>query len=90
VLLNNPHAENTRFRLQLLYRGEPLADRQVEVFIKNNSVNRIITQTNESGIAEIDTSVTGEYLINAVHLLPPGRDTLHVQTLWTSLTFERR
>lgn len=90
VLLNNPYLEKSRLRVQLLYCGEPLVERQIEIFIKKEKVLRAITQTNESGIAVIDTSLSGEYMINAVQLLPPGRDGMHVQTLWTSLTFERR
>lgn len=58
--------------VQLLYQGAPRANAQVELFERapDDSVQRQLLQTNDSGIVQIPVRVKRRYLLNAVVLRP--------------------
>ncbi len=88
VLMDNPYAAKDNTRIKLLFQGEPVPDRQVEVFHNDKSVTRTTTRTDANGSTTIDLSKKGEYMINFVMLLPPERRDMHLKSAWSSCTFE--
>jgi len=89
VLMDSPYSARSNIRIKLLFKGEPLVDRQVEVFHNDGTVNRTTTITDAKGMALINISDKGEYMINAVKLLPSDRAGMHWKSLWSSFTFRR-
>ncbi len=88
VLLGNPYANNDRLAMSLLYDGEPVRHRQIEIFHrKDDRVARTVTQSDERGRATLDISAAGEYLINAVHLSLSEQPDSHWVSRWASFTF---
>ena len=86
VLTNNPLSSTRSIELELLYRGEPLANRQVELFSKDSTVQRVVTTTDALGKARFDNIIKGEHLLNAVHMVESTRRGAHWMTLWASVT----
>jgi len=89
VMLDNPYLSDGLLRVQLLLEGEPLSERQIEVFHKAESVTRDIYQSDADGIASLTVSKSGEYLVNAVQLLQSTEENVQWETLWASYTFFR-
>lgn len=91
ILLNNPYQYTDEIRLQLLFEGKPLADRQTELFWRGAQLLRLTQKTDTNGIAQFRLYGDGDYMLNAVHVIdPPAKDTIHWHSRWASLTFERR
>jgi len=86
VFASNPYSDDRKFELELLYRGEPLANRQVELFSKTNTVERLVTTTDSLGKAHFDNIEPGEHLLNAVHMVAAQKQGTQWKTLWASVT----
>lgn len=94
VALANPYTDALPDGLpvKVLYRGEPRADAQVEVFAKapDGTVQDLFYRTDAQGVALIPVVPGVEYLVDAVVLraVEPQTETDPVwETLWASLTF---
>ncbi|MFT6457766.1 MAG: hypothetical protein ACJARR_000651 [Pseudophaeobacter arcticus] len=106
VALQNPYTltlpsdgSPTMMLVQLLYQGAPRVHAQVELFERapDDSVQRQLLQTNDSGIVQVPVRAQRRYLLNAVVLrpvtaaqpLPPAQEDAKAvwQTLWASLVF---
>ena len=94
VALANPYSYDlsTGLPVQVLFRGEPRSDVQVEVFERppDGDVAVSLHQTNEDGIAIIPLDAGTEYLIDAVVMLtvePEEEGGPVWRSLWASLTF---
>ena len=94
VALDNPYEDDGPVRVQLLERSQPVPMTAIYVFHKSETkaAEKTWYQTDADGVFSLPR-VPGEYLINAVSILPaPPRiqqdlNALWV-TLWASLTFE--
>ena len=91
ILLNNPYEDTEQVGLQLLYKGKPLADRQVELFWRGKPLERFTQVTDGDGKASFKLLGDGDYLLNAVHVIePPAGSDAHWYSRWSTITFERR
>ena len=77
--------------IQVLLEGEPKLGRQVELYHRNRSwqVSRITAITDGQGLVSFDVSAEGDYLLNSVWLLESVDDSVHWESLWASMVFER-
>ena len=89
VLLEPPFGAISSVRLMLLFRGEPLAKRQTEMFWNGNKSERLIAVTDDAGIATFELLNNGKYLLSAVHLTLPNTEDAHWASYWASITFQR-
>ena len=91
---NDPYRNNLS-EIQIFLKKKPFKDKKFIVFFKNkNAFERKIYQTDTNGLAKIDSSKKGLYLISAVHL-----ETLNLidqikykadyYSRWASLTFRK-
>jgi len=92
VALTNPYDAgfDGTMRVQLLYRGAPRADAQVEVFDKpaEGEVTITLHRTDAKGIAAIPVRPGHTYLFDAVVIEPIKNDDDAVwDTFWAALTF---
>jgi len=78
--------------LQLQFEGQPLGNRQIELFHENaeklTARNTAVSDTN--GYVTFDVSGEGNYLVNSVHVLEPddGSEADWI-SLWSSLFFKQ-
>jgi hypothetical protein len=83
-----PAADGT-IRVQLLFRGQPLAGALVKALPRAADGQRVLTRTDERGIATLRLAQPGVWLLNAVHMIPaPVALGADWESLWSSLTFE--
>ncbi len=87
VLLEAPFGEIATIRIKLLFNGEPLGNRQTELFWHGDKSSRLTTITNADGIASFEISNNGDYLVNAVHLTKASSNDAHWDSHWASITF---
>jgi len=80
-----------RLVLTLLFDGLPLADRQVELHHRDQArqSRKVLALSDENGQVSFDIAANGDYLINSVWLQEPLDDSVHWESLWASLVFER-
>ncbi len=93
VALTNPYsaAFDGTMQVQVLYKAQPRADAQVEIFHRkpDGEVEVTLTRTNADGVASIPVTPGSEYLLDAVVLRPYSGDKDAVwETLWAALTFK--
>ena len=89
-LLDNPYDDIKEMRVQLLLAGEPLPNRQAEMFWRGDQMFRFTQLSDADGIATFKLLADGEYLFNAVYVSePPSSADEHWMSLWASITFER-
>jgi hypothetical protein len=76
--------------VRVLHDGKPLAGVLLKVFhLKDPEQPRRI-RTDADGRAAVPLPLQGEYLLNAVHMVPPGpREKADWLSLWASMTFVR-
>ncbi len=91
--LDNPFLDNAseQMRLKLIYLSEPIADIQVRVFYRSgkpgDDVVDTVARTDEKGMVTLPRFGPGDYLFNAVHLIPAVRDReADWQSYWASLS----
>lgn len=99
VAENDPYV-NDELVLRVLFEGKAVAEAQVELFERTpeDVVSRVTDTTAADGRVRFDVARAGDYLVNAVRVLEPaegtpiGEETAppHWESLWASLTFERR
>lgn len=92
VALTNPYAPDFdgAMRVQVLLRGSPRGDVQVEVFDRapDDSVSITLHRTDADGIATIPVTPGHDYLFDAVVLEPiAAPDKAVWDTFWAALTF---
>jgi Domain of unknown function (DUF4198) len=86
----DPYAGDGKLRVRLLYRGEPLENALVIAFNKKDALNPQRVRTDKDGHATIKLDKSGEWLLNAVHMIPTGvLSRADWESFWASLTFER-
>jgi len=80
-----------RLVLTLLLEGLPLADRQVVLHHRDKARHsrKVLAVSDENGQVSFDIALIGDYLINSVWLLEPLDGSVHWESLWASLVFER-
>jgi uncharacterized GH25 family protein len=89
VVDGNPYSgENREITVQLLWQGNPLANRQISVFRHDGTVTRALATTDDAGQAKVDVSRGGRFLLNAVHIDADGSGESMWRSHWASLTFE--
>ena len=93
ISLDNPFTiASDMLKLQLLYLADPIANIQVRVFYRaagqKDRVVEKIARTDQHGTVTLPRFGPGDYLFNAVHLVPPppGHQA-EWQSYWASLTF---
>lgn len=90
IVVNRADSENGTLELLLLFEGEPLAGRQIELFHKSPSgepVTRSVRETDMDGQASFSTQSPGDYLLNSVWITPDQLTDVDWITFWASLTF---
>ena len=90
ILESNPHAaDGAGVRLQARYLGKPIAGILVKGFTKAAPEERITARTDTEGRATLDVSRPGQWLLNAVHMIPANnRGDAQWESFWASLTFQ--
>ena len=93
VALSNPYEPgfDNVMRVQVLLRGAPRPDAQVEVFDRpgEGDVQVTLHRTDANGIAAIPVTPGHDYLFDAVVLEPiAGDETAVWDTYWAALTFD--
>ncbi len=91
VALANPYTDTLTdgMPVQLLYRGEPRTDAQIEIFSRapDGTVTVSLTRSDDAGRAVIPVVSGHEYLLDAVLLRESPADSNDVwDTLWAALT----
>ena len=86
----NPYREGaTDLPIALTWQGSPLANRQINVFHKKEGITtRESVVTDVNGRARIALNSAGEYLLNAVHLVPPDDRNVAWASHWATLSFK--
>ncbi|WP_372604900.1 DUF4198 domain-containing protein [Actibacterium sp.] len=95
IALKNPYTDDLSQGLpvQVLYRGAPRVDTQLEVFQRSPSGDVVITKLQTDALGQVSVPVLPghEYLLDAVMLLDTGNDDPKAgpvwQSLWAALTF---
>ena len=90
VVQGSPYDGSKRVRVQLLWRGKPVAGYPVNVFTKRGSVRKSQVQTDAQGMAEVAFPKGAKVLLNSVWIArgDPAREPLY-ESWWASLTFGR-
>jgi len=90
VAETDPYGSDHKIRVRLLYRDKPLPDALVIAFNKKDPLNPQRMRTDKEGHATIELNQPGEWLLNAVHMIPTGiLSKADWESYWASLTFER-
>ena len=81
-------------RIQLLFNGEPLANRQISLFVRliaNEKAPRINLVSDENGLVVIKLAGEGPWLVSSVHMIPaPEGRNADWESLWASLVIGKR
>ncbi len=84
----NPYDPNIEaLPVRLIWRGAPMAGRQINIFRDDGGVTRTSVKTDADGRAVIAILGDGDYLLNAVLLLPVENQPVVWSSHWASLTF---
>ena len=88
----NPPQEVDRLSIRVMREGEPTPNRQVEWYHRGDDgvVNKGVIQTDSNGIATIVTEEPGNYLLNSVWVEKLPGQSAHWQSLWASLSFDKK
>ena len=86
----NPYDDTVKsLPVVLLWRGEPLANRQINIFHRQfGTVSRVPVTTDGTGRASIPLNGKGEYLLNAVHLQSVEDASVVWHSHWATLSFK--
>lgn len=96
VALQNPYTDDLGdgLAVQVIYRGTPRADAQVEIFDKapSGEVTVTTTRTDADGIARVPVTAGHRYMLDSVVLRQPGPELAAQmdavwESLWANLTF---
>jgi hypothetical protein len=84
----NPYRQS-ELRLQLLYRGQPLAGAQVAAFTKTEPLAKLRARSDQDGRVVFKLPRAGVWLVTSVHQIPaPWYARADWESYWASLTFE--
>lgn len=84
----NPYLPNLQtLPVSLLWKGKPVAKRQISIFNDNGAVTRTLVTTDGEGRALIPLASGGEFLLNAVQIEPVEGGEAMWESHWASLTF---
>ena len=89
----NPYelAAGAALPVRLLYRGKPIAGITITTFGQADPKHPVPSVTGADGRAQIALPARGAYLLSAIHMFEPARDSkAHWESLWASLTFAVR
>ncbi len=89
----NPHrlGLDRQLRVQLLYRGKPLAGALVKAFNQTDPSQPLEARTDGDGRATFMLARPGAWLVSAVHMIPaPLLSGSDWHSWWASVTFEPR
>lgn len=92
VLLQNPYGlkEGDKLRVQLLFRGAPLANKILTARnrIGNESVITTTKRTDAAGICTIGLPRKGEWFLHATHMIPcPDTTDADWESFWATYSF---
>jgi len=73
--------------LRLLWQGKPVAGIQVAALSRLDPGKALVARTAGDGRVTFTLPRTGEWLIKAVKIVPPGDAAADIASVWTSLTF---
>lgn len=93
VPLQNPYLGLGSLSVTVQFQGRRLSNAQVEVFHRSESgVTRETSDTGTDGVAILNIERPGDYLINSVQLIRPRNQnqSAHWESLWASMTFQRK
>lgn len=95
VALDNPYALSTgdTMRIELLWQGQALPDRQVKLFAQSQQTNDLEVvnlRTDETGQIAIVLQPATRYLLSAIQMreIDPVQGKESWESFWASLTFE--
>ncbi len=92
----NPYTDDISagMPITVLFKGEPLPDKQVDLFFRNpeGELSRVSVISDAQGLAVMPNMGTGEYMINTVHMIQPfaadiERTGVVWHSLWGSITY---
>ncbi len=76
-------------RIQVLWKGEPLSNAQVRVFVSGEPDQTATVQTTQDGTAAIEAAAPGVRLLSVVHMERADEGSaVDWESTWSSLTFE--
>lgn len=78
-------------RVQLIFRGEPLAGARVVALTATRPDAPLVAHTDDDGRAVLPLAAGGVWLVKSVHMVPAPadrRDEADWESLWASLTLE--
>ena len=88
VVQSNPYAASSdSLKVLLLWQGQPVAGRQINIFHATDEVRLTHVVTDQEGKAALPFSPVGKYLLNAVHILPDNKPPVFWESHWASLSF---
>lgn len=100
VALSNPYVDDLSNGIvfELLYKGLPQKNKQIEIFSRNNNgeVSKKTTLTNINGQAKVQVKPQTDYMINSVIMRTPNLSQVKSkndnslilwESLWASITF---
>lgn len=90
ILLLSPPESQKPVRIQVLFEGQPLADKTVTAFnlVPNAQTDQTVT-TDYNGMAEFENTRTGFWLIRLIHLYPNReKKDMDWTSYWASYCFE--
>jgi len=91
IALNNPYNKSQKLEVLLIYNNKPFKNSLITIFNKFDNkieINKIMT--NQFGKATISLNKKGIYLLNAVQFIKNNTPSADWQSLWASLTFEKK
>lgn len=80
--------KGTKFELQLLLDGQPLADTQVKAQVQSDPTVKLITRTDNDGKVSVQLPDSGLWLFSAVDMKRADIPDVDWQSVWASLSVE--
>ncbi|MCB0336603.1 MAG: DUF4198 domain-containing protein [Bdellovibrionales bacterium] len=89
VPTKNPILPAKSLPIKVLVHGRPQKNLLVSALLKGSAGTVQQKRTNQDGLVEFDTSLSGNWLIKTVYMFPAEQDQgADWQSIWGSLTFE--
>ena len=90
VVQGSPYDGSRQVKVQLLWRGKPVAGYPVNVFTKRGSVKQTRVQTDANGMADVAFPKGAQVMLNSVWIVrgDVSKEPLY-ESWWASLTFGR-
>lgn len=95
TVIGSPFTANDALSVRLTWQGTPETDRQIALFHRPtdgtapDATTRVLARTDADGVARFAPASPGEYMLNAVRIVPvDGPGSVVWQSYWASLTFD--